>query len=75
GIFFGILIAAVVGMIFHVISLPTAIIALNVPSLAPTFGVALDPIFNEPGSLMTIQFLVIVLAFLFVDFFHTDGTL
>lgn len=75
GIFFGILIAAVVGMIFQVISLPTAIIDLNVPSLAPTFGVALEPIFNDPGSLMTIQFLVIVLTFLFVDFFDTAGTL
>ncbi|MBU9674520.1 NCS2 family permease [Planococcus sp. CP5-4] len=75
GIFFGILIAAVVGMIFQVVSLPTAIIDLNVPSLAPTFGVALEPIFSDPGSLMTIQFLVIVLTFLFVDFFDTAGTL
>ncbi|ANU18790.1 guanine permease [Planococcus plakortidis] len=75
GIFFGILIAAVVGMIFQVVSLPTAVIDLNVPSLAPTFGVALEPIFNDPGSLMTIQFLVIVLTFLFVDFFDTAGTL
>ncbi|KYG58268.1 NCS2 family permease [Planococcus maritimus] len=75
GIFFGILIAAVVGMVFQVISLPTAVIDLNVPSLAPTFGVALEPIFNDPGSLMTIQFLVIVLTFLFVDFFDTAGTL
>lgn len=75
GIFFGILIAAVVGMIFQVVSLPSAIIDLNVPSLAPTFGVALEPIFNDPASLMTIQFLVIVLTFLFVDFFDTAGTL
>ncbi len=75
GIFFGILIAAVVGMIFQVVSLPTAIIDLNVPSLAPTFGVALEPIFNDPTSLLTIQFLVIVLTFLFVDFFDTAGTL
>ncbi|MFP8784405.1 NCS2 family permease [Planococcus plakortidis] len=75
GIFFGILIATVVGMIFQVVSLPTAVIDLNVPSLAPTFGVALEPIFNDPGSLMTIQFLVIVLTFLFVDFFDTAGTL
>ncbi|RAZ66419.1 NCS2 family permease [Planococcus maitriensis] len=75
GIFFGILIAAVVGMIFQVVSLPTAVIDLNVPSLAPTFGVALEPIFSDPGSLMTIQFLVIVLTFLFVDFFDTAGTL
>lgn len=75
GIFFGILIAAIVGMIFQVVSLPSAIIDLNVPSLAPTFGVALEPIFNDPSSLLTIQFLVIVLTFLFVDFFDTAGTL
>ncbi len=75
GIFFGILIAAVAGMIFGVVNLPSAIIDLNVPSMAPTFGVALEPIFNDFGSLMNIQFLVVVLTFLFVDFFDTAGTL
>lgn len=74
GIFFGMLIAAVVGMIFSIVELPSAIIG-KIPSMAPTFGVALEPIFNDPGSLMTIQFLVIVLTFLFVDFFDTAGTL
>ena len=74
GIFFGMLIAAVVGMIFSIVELPSAIIG-QVPSMAPTFGVALEPIFNDPGSLMTIQFLVVVLTFLFVDFFDTAGTL
>lgn len=74
GIFFGMLIAAVVGMIFSIVELPSAIIG-NVPSMGPTFGVALEPIFNDPGSLMTIQFLVVVLTFLFVDFFDTAGTL
>ncbi|MEK6268581.1 MAG: NCS2 family permease [Planococcus sp. (in: firmicutes)] len=75
GIFFGILIAAVVGMLFGVVNLPSAIIDLNVPSMAPTFGVALEPIFNDFGSLINIQFLVVVLTFLFVDFFDTAGTL
>ncbi|MGO1059788.1 NCS2 family permease [Planococcus sp. FY231025] len=74
GIFFGMLIAAVVGMIFSIVELPSAIIG-SVPSMAPTFGVALEPIFNDPSSLMTIQFLVVVLTFLFVDFFDTAGTL
>lgn len=74
GIFFGMLIAAVVGMIFSVVELPSAVIG-TIPSMAPTFGVALEPIFNDPGSLMTIQFLVVVLTFLFVDFFDTAGTL
>ena len=75
GIFFGILIAAVVGMIFGVVNLPSAVIDLNVPSMDKTFGVALEPIFNDFGSLMTIEFLVVVLTFLFVDFFDTAGTL
>ncbi|ANU26096.1 NCS2 family permease [Planococcus versutus] len=75
GIFFGILIAAVVGMIFGVVNLPSAVIDLSLPSMAPTFGVALEPIFNDFGSLMNIQFLVVVLTFLFVDFFDTAGTL
>ena len=74
GIFFGMLIAAVVGMIFSIVELPSAVIG-SIPSMAPTFGVALEPIFNDPSSLMTIQFLVVVLTFLFVDFFDTAGTL
>lgn len=74
GIFFGMLIAAVIGMIFSIVELPSAIVG-EIPSMAPTFGVALEPIFNDPGSLMTVQFLVIVLTFLFVDFFDTAGTL
>ncbi|WP_075620416.1 NCS2 family permease [Paenisporosarcina indica] len=74
GIFFGMLAAAVVGMIFSVVEIPSAIIG-NVPSIAPTFGVALEPIFNNPGSLMTVDFLVVVLTFLFVAFFDTAGTL
>lgn len=75
GIFFGILISAVVGMLFGIINMPSAIIDLSVPDMGPTFGVALEPIFNDFGSLMTIQFLVVVLTFLFVDFFDTAGTL
>ncbi|PSL41322.1 AGZA family xanthine/uracil permease-like MFS transporter [Planomicrobium soli] len=75
GIFFGMILAAVAGMIFGIVNLPSAIIDFNVPSMAPTFGVALDPILHDPGSLITIEFLVIVLTFLFVDFFDTAGTL
>ncbi len=70
----GMMTAAVVGMIFSVVELPSAIIG-NIPSIAPTFGVALEPIFNNPGSLMTVDFLVVVLTFLFVAFFDTAGTL
>ncbi|AQQ52420.1 NCS2 family permease [Planococcus lenghuensis] len=74
GIFYGLVIAAVVGVLFGVIDRPSGVIG-NIPSITPTFGAALSPIFNDPASLLTIEFLVIVLTFLFVDFFDTAGTL
>ncbi|MGI2328908.1 NCS2 family permease [Planococcus sp. YIM B11945] len=75
GIFFGMLGAAIVGMIFNVVNLPSAIVDFSVPSIAPTFGVALEPILNDPASLVNIEFLIVVLTFLFVGFFDTAGTL
>lgn len=74
GIFYGMLATAIVGMIFKLVEIPSSIVG-KIPSVAPTFGVAFDPILNDPGSLLTIQFLVVVLTFLFVDFFDTAGTL
>lgn len=74
GIFYGMLLTAVVGMIFSLVDVPSSIVG-KVPSVAPTFGAAFDSIINDPGSLMTIQFLIVVLTFLFVDFFDTAGTL
>ncbi|MFX3672823.1 MAG: NCS2 family permease [Paenisporosarcina sp.] len=74
GIFYGMLITAATGMFFNLVEVPSSIIG-KVPSVAPTFGVAFEPLLNDPGSLMTIQFLVVVLTFLFVDFFDTAGTL
>ncbi|TFD93563.1 NCS2 family permease [Jeotgalibacillus sp. R-1-5s-1] len=74
GIFFGIVLTAIVGMIVGLIDRPSGIVE-PAPSIAPTFGAALDPIFNNPAELFTIQILVVVLTFLFVDFFDTAGTL
>ncbi|MET0786076.1 MAG: NCS2 family permease [Paenisporosarcina sp.] len=74
GIFYGLLLTAVAGMIFNLVDVPTAIVG-NVPDVTPTFGVAFDSIFNDPGSLFTLPFLIVVLTFLFVDFFDTAGTL
>ena len=74
GIFLGMVITAIVGMITGVITPPGAIVSA-IPSVDSTFMVALDPIFHDFGSLLNVKFLVVVLTFLFVDFFDTAGTL
>lgn len=73
GIFYGMIITAITGMIFGLIDTPSGIggIVGDVPSLAPTFGKA----FENFGGIFTIQMLVVILTFLFVDFFDTAGTL
>lgn len=73
-IFIGIVISAIIGMVTGVIDTPKAIVS-SVPSISSTFGVALDPIFHDFSSLLNLKFLVVVLTFLFVDFFDTAGTL
>src|SRR5690625_4419977 len=73
GIFYGMIITAIVGMIFGQITPPSGISGIvgEVPSLAPTFGRAITHL----GEIFTIQMLVVILTFLFVDFFDTAGTL
>ncbi|WP_404451303.1 NCS2 family permease [Virgibacillus necropolis] len=73
GIFFGMLLTAILGMITGLISPPTGIdgIVGDVPSLAPTFGQA----FGHFGDIFSMDMLVVILTFLFVDFFDTAGTL
>ncbi|MGN7388033.1 NCS2 family permease [Sporosarcina sp. SAFN-015] len=73
-IFYGMILTTILGMIVSLIDLPTKVVD-KVPSVAPTFGAAFEALFNDPASLMTTQFLVIVITFLFVDFFDTAGTL
>jgi AGZA family xanthine/uracil permease-like MFS transporter len=73
-IFYGMITTTIVGMIFGLINLPDKVVS-GVPSVAPTFGAAFEAIFQDPTSLLTTQFLVIVITFLFVDFFDTAGTL
>lgn len=72
GIFFGIVITAVVGMFVGLIDAPSSVVGA-VPSLEPTFGAALTA-FTD-GQLYTTQMLAVILTFLFVDFFDTAGTL
>ncbi|WP_040372389.1 NCS2 family permease, partial [Peribacillus psychrosaccharolyticus] len=73
GVFAGMVITAIVGMIFGLIDVPTKIIG-SMPSLSPTFGTAFNA-FGNPGELFTGQMLIVILTFLFVAFFDTAGTL
>ncbi|RKQ34592.1 NCS2 family permease [Oceanobacillus halophilus] len=73
GIFYGMIVTAIVGMFFGLVPVPQGIndIVGSVPSIAPTFGQA----FMHFGDIFTIEMLVVILTFLFVDFFDTAGTL
>lgn len=73
GIFFGMVITAVVGMLFGLVQLPSQIISTP-PSLAPTFGAAF-PYLTDFGTLFSIKMLIVIFTFLFVDFFDATGTL
>ncbi|WP_243388488.1 NCS2 family permease [Bacillus kexueae] len=70
GVFYGMVLTAIVGMIFGLIEPPKQIVG-EIPSIAPTFGAAFDHL----DQVFTIQMLVVILTFLFVDFFDTAGTL
>ncbi|WP_257351418.1 NCS2 family permease [Pseudalkalibacillus decolorationis] len=70
GIFYGMVITAVIGIITQVIPLPSGIVG-SVPSLEPTFGEA----FKHLDEIVTLDLIIVVLTFLFVDFFDTAGTL
>jgi len=73
GVFVGMLITAVAGMIFGVVELPSQIVSAP-PSLAPTLGVAL-PYLLDPSVIFSQGMFIVVFTFLFVDFFDTTGTL
>jgi adenine/guanine/hypoxanthine permease len=70
GIFYSMIITAIVGMIFKLINVPTQIVG-SIPSIEPTFGQALMNL----DQIFTIEMLVVIITFLFVDFFDTAGTL
>src|SRR5699024_8662154 len=73
GIFYGMILTYIVGMLTGLIQAPTAVsdVVGSVPSVAPTFGQA----FLHFEDIFTIEMLVVILTFLFVDFFDTAGTL
>jgi len=73
GIFYGMVLTSIAGIIFGLIEPPQGLSGIvgKVPSLEPTFGQA----FVNFGDVFTMQMLVVILTFLFVDFFDTAGTL
>ncbi|BDH63296.1 NCS2 family permease [Lysinibacillus sp. PLM2] len=73
GIFYGMVVTAVVGMIFGLVKLPEKVVS-GIPDISPTFGAAFQA-FGDFGSILNLDFLIVVLTFLFVDFFDTAGTL
>ncbi|WP_313805392.1 NCS2 family permease [Cytobacillus sp.] len=72
GIFIGMVVTSIAGMIFGLIDIPEKLVD-SIPSVAPTFGAAFQA-FGD-SSFFTTNMLVVVLTFLFVDFFDTAGTL
>ncbi|GAB4074505.1 NCS2 family permease [Barrientosiimonas marina] len=73
GIFYGMIITAIAGMVTGLIDAPSGISGVvgEVPSVAPTFGQAI----SHFGDIFSMDMLVVILTFLFVDFFDTAGTL
>ncbi|HAX72471.1 MAG TPA: guanine permease, partial [Firmicutes bacterium] len=69
-IFIGMALTVVVGMFAGIIDIPSAVVSMP-PSIAPTFGVAL----NHLSEVFTPQMLMVVFTFLFMDFFDTAGTI
>ncbi|MGN4157538.1 NCS2 family permease [Staphylococcus auricularis] len=72
-IFIGMVLTAISGMVTGLINVPNGVVSKE-PSIAPTFGAAFEA-FKDPGQLFTVQFLIVILTFLFIDFFDTAGTL
>lgn len=72
-IFGGMVITAIVGMIFGLVNVPTSIVS-SPPSIAPTFGAAFQ-FLSDPSVMFGGHMLIVILTFLFVDFFDATGTL
>lgn len=70
GIFYGMIITTIIGMIVGLISVPSKIIG-SIPSLEPTFGV----VFSHLDQIFTPELLAVIFTFLIVAFFDTAGAL
>ncbi|MFY3791861.1 NCS2 family permease [Ureibacillus sp. MALMAid1270] len=72
GVFYGMVLTAIVGMIFTVVPVPEGVVSMP-PSVAPTFGSVFSAL-GDP-TFYTLSMLSVILTFLFVDFFDNAGTL
>lgn len=70
GIFYGIVVTSIIGMIFGLVDVPGSIVG-EVPSMAPTFGV----VFQHLGDIFQPEVIAVIFTFLFVAFFDTAGAL
>ncbi|AMO54884.1 NCS2 family permease [Endozoicomonas montiporae] len=69
-VFFGVMATTLVGVAVGLNPVPDAIVSAP-PSLAPTFGMAIA---NLP-NILTLEMVVVVITFLFIDFFDAVGTI
>ncbi|MCT3049369.1 NCS2 family permease [Leuconostoc mesenteroides] len=70
GIFIGMILTSLAGILTGLIKLPSAIIS-PAPSLAPTFGAGVMHV----GDINSLQLVTVVITFLIVTFFDTAGTM
>lgn len=70
GIFYGIVITTIIGMIVGLINVPSTIVG-NIPSIKPTFGV----VFSHLDQIFTPELMAVIFTFLIVAFFDTAGAL
>ena len=70
GIFYGMVITTIIGMIFGLVDIPSSIVG-TIPSMEPTFGV----VFSHLDEIFTPEILTVIFTFLIVAFFDTAGAL
>lgn len=70
GIFYGMVLSTIIGILFGVIDTPKAIVG-KIPSIEPTFGV----VFSHLDDIFSPKVLAVIFTFLFVAFFDTAGAL
>lgn len=71
-IFYGIIITSIIGMIAGLVNTPTGIV--QIPKDVSGVGAMFAPLFDFDVMLSS-NMLIVILTFLFVDFFDTTGTL